>query len=233
METKFDKTEVIVLGTIHSQHKTTVGYGLSDLKTIVKTISPDVILAEIPPDRFKIAKQQFDESGSIQEPRVLQYPEFSDIVFPLQKELNYKFFPVSAWTEEMANARDAKLEEISKDPKRQKDWNLYLDAREETNRLFDRAAKGFDPVWIHSHEFDTIMNIELQIFDKLFNDDLGEGGWTNINEAHYKLIDEQLTIFQNQGKRILIMFGAGHKGWLINRLRTRDDILLVNLLDVL
>ena len=106
MKIESNKNKIIVLGTIHSQHRTTVGYGLSDLKAMISTINPDVILAEIPPDRFKIAKKQFDETGTIQEPRVLQYPEFSDVVFPLQKELNFQLFPVSAWTEKMANERD-------------------------------------------------------------------------------------------------------------------------------
>ncbi len=227
------KNELIVLGTIHSQHKTTVGYGLSDLEAIVKTLNPDVILAEIPADRFKIAKKEFETTGIIKEPRILQYPEFSHVVFPLQKELNFELFPVSAWTEKMADERDIKLKKISLNPKRQNDWDTYLDAREKTSKLFEKANKDFDPVWINSNEFDTIMNIELSVFDELFNIDLGAGGWTNINNAHYRLIDTQLNAFKNHGKRILIMFGAGHKGWLIKKLKTRTDIELKPLLSAL
>lgn len=147
--------------------------------------------------------------------------------------MNFQLFPVSAWTEEMANTRERKLTAISKDPNRQEDWYLYLDAREETSRLFEKANKGLNPVWVHSNEFDTIMNIELQVFDELFNDDLGAGGWTNINNAHYSLINNKLSSFKDSGKRILIMFGAGHKGWLKNKLKPRTDIKLVDLLDAL
>lgn len=230
---KNTKNEVIVLGTIHSQHLTNPDYGLKELKAIIKNVNPDIVLAEMPPERFKLAKTQFEETGKITESRILQYPEFSEVIFPLQKAINFQLFPVSAWTEKMANERERKLTEISQDPKRQDDWETYLDAREETGRLFDKENKGFNPVWIHSSEFDTILNIELAVLDELFNDDLGAGGWTNINEAHYRLIDDQLTFFQNKNKRILIMFGAGHKGWLIHKLKKRTDINVKMLIDIL
>ena len=228
-----NKNEVIVVGTIHSQHLTSGKYSLKVFSDIIKNLNPDIVLAEIPPDRFLIANEQFQTSGKIEEPRVLQYPEFSKVIFPLQKVLGFSLKPVSAWTEEMANARESKLEEIKTDVNKEKDWQTYMEARELSGKLFDNFIEEFDPVKIHSDDFDRILDIELQVFSNLFNDDLGKGGWENINEAHYKKIDFELNNITNQNKRVVLVFGSGHKGWLVKKLRLRTDINLKNLLDVI
>ena len=103
-----NKNEVIVVGTIHSQHLGSEKYSLKVFADIIKNLNPDVVLAEIPPDRFLIADEQFQRSGKIDEPRVLQYPEFSKVIFPLQKTLGFSLKPVSAWTEEMEEKIDWK-----------------------------------------------------------------------------------------------------------------------------
>ena len=226
-----NKNQVIVIGTIHSQHLQSKEYSLKVFSDIIENLKPDVVLAEIPPDRFAIANEQFQKSGKINEPRVLQYPEFSKVIFPLQKSMGFQLIPVSAWTEEMANAREDKLEEIKRDKNRSKDWQSYTQARQLSGELFEKYIQEFDPIKIHSEEFDQILNIELQVFSDLFNDDLGKGGWENINLAHYQLIDFELNKLKNQHKKILILFGSGHKGWLIKKLQTRTDIVLKNLLE--
>jgi hypothetical protein len=226
-----NKNQVIVIGTIHSQHLQSKEYSLKVFSDIIENLKPDVVLAEIPPDRFAIANEQFQKSGKINEPRVLQYPEFSKVIFPLQKSMGFQLIPVSAWTEEMANAREDKLEEIKRDKNRSKDWQSYTQARQLSGELFEKYIQEFDPIKIHSEEFDQILNIELQVFSDLFNDDLGKGGWENINLAHYQLIDFELNKLKNQNKKILILFGSGHKGWLIKKLQTRTDIVLKNLLE--
>ena len=224
-----NKNQVIVIGTIHSQHLQSKEYSLKVFSDIIENLKPDVVLAEIPPDRFAIANEQFQKSGKINEPRVLQYPEFSKVIFPLQKSMGFQLIPVSAWTEEMANAREDKLEEIKRDKNRSKDWQSYTQARQLSGELFEKYIQEFDPIKIHSEEFDQILNIELQVFSDLFNDDLGKGGWENINLAHYQLIDFELNKLKNQNKKILILFGSGHNGWLIKKLQTRTDIVSKNL----
>ena len=47
-----NKNQLIVIGTIHSQHLTSKKYSLKVFSDIIKNLNPDVILAEIPPDRF-------------------------------------------------------------------------------------------------------------------------------------------------------------------------------------
>jgi hypothetical protein len=63
----------------------------------------------------------------------------------------------------------------------------------------------------------------------LFNVELGLGGWENINIAHYWNIEKAIEKYRNQGKRFLIVYGAGHKGWFLRELRKRNDITLLEM----
>ena len=60
---------------------------------------------------------------------------------------------------------------------------------------------------------------------------IGPGGWTNVNVEHYRNVD--LTIRRHPGARILVTFGGGHKYWLLEQLRARDDIELLDLREFL
>ena len=60
----------------------------------------------------------------------------------------------------------------------------------------------------------------------LIPDDLGPGGWTHINTAHYALIATALDL--HRGQRILITFGAWHQHWFLDKLLERSDIELVD-----
>ncbi len=53
------KNEVLVLGTIHSGHLTDSVYNVEYLTKLIKQIKPDIILTEIPPDRFDEAMREF------------------------------------------------------------------------------------------------------------------------------------------------------------------------------
>ncbi|WP_282072614.1 hypothetical protein [Polaribacter atrinae] len=86
-----------------------------------------------------------------------------------------------------------------------------------------------DPYFIHTNTYDSISNIGLGAYNRLFNEELGLGGWDNINSAHYWNIEKILQKYKYQNKRILITYGAGHKAWFLKELRKRDDITLLEL----
>ena len=85
--------EVLVLGAIHSGHKTDSVYNTVYLDKLIREIKPDYILAEIPPDRMQEAMEGFKRDDSISEPRVMRFPEYVDVVFPLSKELDFEIIP--------------------------------------------------------------------------------------------------------------------------------------------
>lgn len=223
------KNEVLVLGTIHSGHLTEQEYNIEKLTQIIKEINPDIILTEIPPDRFKEAMEGFKRDDSISEPRVMRFPEYTDVIFPLSKTMNFEIIPTAGWTAPMASERNKKLRAISQDSTRINDWNLYTKANKLSDSIMAITGNKNDPYFIHTNTYDSIYNISLQVYNKLFNKELGLGGWDNINIAHYWNIEKALEKYRYQNKRILITYGAGHKGWFLKELRKRDDIMLLEL----
>lgn len=226
---KNTKNEVLVLGTIHSGHLTEDVYNIEKLTAIIQEINPDVILTEIPPNRFKAAMEGFKRDDSISEPRVMRFPEYTDVIFPLSKTMDFEIIPTAGWTAIMASERSKKLQAISKDSTRIDDWNEYTAANKLTDSLMNATGRRNDPAFIHTNTYDSIYNIRLSTYNKLFNEELGLGGWDNINIAHYWNIEKALQKYKYQGKRILITYGAGHKVWFLNELRKRDDITLLEL----
>lgn len=223
-----NKNEVLVLGTIHSGHRTQKAYDLDKLTKLIKEINPDIILTEIPPNRFDTAMEGFKKDDSISEPRVMRFPEYTDVIFPLSKTMNFKIIPTAGWTRTMALERQQKLKAISQDSTRILDWKAYTDANKLSDSLLEATGKQNDPYFIHTKEYDSLYNISLQVYNKLFNEELGLGGWDNINIAHYWNIEKALETHRYQNKRILITYGAGHKGWFLKELRKRDDIELLD-----
>lgn len=223
------KNEVLVLGAIHGGHLSDSVYNTSYLKKLIKEIKPDYILAEIPPDRFEEAIRGFRRDDSISEPRVRRFPEYVDVVFPLSKEMNFEIIPTAGWTLPMAQERSQKLRAIGKDSSRIADWKAYQEANKRSDSIYKATAKVNNPYFIHTHTYDSIQDISLQVYNKLFNVELGLGGWENINIAHYWNIEKALEKHRHQGKRMLIIYGAGHKGWFLRELRKRDDIELLEM----
>lgn len=219
--------EVLVLGTIHDGHLTDPIYTTAYLKGLIRQIDPDYILAEIPPDRFEKAMNGFKRDDSISEPRVMRFPEYTEVVFPLSKEMDFTIIPTAGWTKPMADERQAKLKAISVDSTRIEDWKAYQAANRKSDSLYRATGKFNDPYFIHTSTYDSIQDIALQPYNLLFNVELGLGGWENINIAHYWNIEKALEKYRYQGKRFLIIYGAGHKGWFLRQLRKRDDIVLL------
>ena len=218
------RTEVCVLGMIHGDHRTSATWGLADVEATLRALAPDAVLCEIPPDRQPVAAAEFAANGVIEEPRVSRFPEYTDVLFPLQAELGYAIVPCAAWTRPMADERSAKLER----------WR--------TVRPADTAAvdAGFalieerhaelggadDPRVIHTALYDEAVRAGTRPYDERFGADLGPGGWTQINAAHWALIEA--AIDARPGERLVITFGAWHKYWFLDRLRERGDVVLLD-----
>ncbi len=223
------QNEVLVLGAIHSGHKTDSVYNTAYLEKLIREIKPDFILAEIPPDRMQAAMDGFKKDDSISEPRVMRFPEYVDVVFPLTKEMDFEIIPTAGWTRPMAEERSAKLRAIRNDSTRTKDWQAYVTANQLSDSLYKATGKVNDPYFIHTDTYDEIQDVALQTYNRLFNVELGLGGWENINIAHYWNIEKALEKHRYKGKRFLVIYGAGHKGWFLRELRKRDDIKLLEM----
>lgn len=223
------KNEVLILGTIHSGHLTDSIYNTSYLNKLIREIKPDYILAEIPADRFEESMNGFKRDDSISEPRVMRFPEYTDVVYPLTKEMAFEIIPTAGWTKPMADERTEKLKAISIDSTRVADWKVYLEGNQLSDSVYKSTGKVDNPYFIHTHSYDSIQDLALQPYNRLFNVELGLGGWENINIAHYWNIEKALETHRYKGKRFLIIYGAGHKGWFLRQLKKRDDIELLEM----
>lgn len=222
------KNEVIVLGMIHSGHTASELYGLETLTNVIKNIQPDKILVEIPPGNYADAAHEFATADTITEYRVRVFPEYVDVVFPLSKSMDFEIIPTAGWSKKMALARRQKLKEISEDSARVEDWRTYEEAMSRADSAVRAGGAEDDPLWIHTDAYDEAVDLGFSVYNRLFNDELGPGGWDNINAAHYALIEEELDRSSYQGKRLLITYGSAHKGWFLRKLRERDDIVLLD-----
>jgi len=220
-------TEVVVMGMIHSGHRTSEIYGLDRVRAIVRAVRPDEILCEIPPDRLDTALEQYRTTGEITESRVRVFPEYVDAIIPMMEDAGFVLVPCAGWTHEMSDDRRAKLSE----------WRTTRpEESAEVEAAQDRAdaqlaAEGLDedPRTIHTERYDEIVRLGMEPYNRLFNDDLGPGGWDNINAAHFALISAAIDRNRGTGRRLLITFGAWHNSWFMDALRERDDIVLRNL----
>jgi len=222
-------TEVLVLGMIHSGHKTSESYGLDTITELVRAIDPDDICVEIPPDRWPTAKAQLDAGEPVTEPRTSVFPEYVSAIFPLMGEMGFTIVPTAGWTREMADARRAKLQEIENDPARAEQWAEHELAIHRMGADINELGAEDDPRVIHSSAYDDAIKRGYGgPYNTYFNDELGDGGWDNINAKHYGHIADHLDSVRGQGRRVLVTYGAAHKYWFLEQLRERDDVVLID-----
>ena len=219
-------TTVAVMGMIHSGHLTSQRYGLTQVGEMVRRFRPDVVCAEIAPDRWERIWSDYTERGVIEDPRVLRFPEYFGAMLALSAELGFEIVPCAGWTKEMSDLREVRIKAFETQP-------AYLAARAEyaarlaavRSRYREPLADIDDPRVIHSRAYDERQREVLELYDHYQNDLIGPGGWTTINRAHLRLIDR--TIRAHRGQRVLVTFGAGHRYRILDALRLRRDVLLV------
>jgi hypothetical protein len=215
-------TKVTVLGLLHSVHRTSERFSLDVLRAAVRRISPDVVLTEIPPDRIDAARDGFRTTGKITEPRTRVFPEYTDVLFPLTRDMDFTIVGTSGWTQELADERAAALKRIERDPARAPQWAEHRAAQSALNRAL--AGRSDDPRFIHTRAYDVLIQRAQTPYQIYFDPDLGPGGWTRINAAHTGLIDAALDRLRGRGLNVLITFGGWHKYMIERALLLRSDV---------
>lgn len=215
-------TKLTVMGVIHGRHRDSRAFSLDVLRDAVRRAEPDVILTEIPPDRIDEAKRGFAETGEVTEERTRVFPEYTDVVFPLSTEMDFTMVGTAGWTRKLADDRTAALKAIENNPARASQWAEHRAARSEYSRALD--GRGDDPLFIHTPEYDVLVQRAQTPYQIYFDPDLGPGGWTRINAAHTGLINAALDTISGQGLRALVMFGAWHKYMIERSLLPRGDV---------
>lgn len=225
-------TQVAVLGMIHGSHKKSQLWGLKQVEQTIRKFKPDVILCEIPPDRWDRIWSDYSERKVFEDMRIRPFPEYTGVMLPLKLELGFEVEPCAAWNREMNLQRRMRMRQFRNDRTKQEDYARYeVEVAAINKKLEESPIVADDPFVIHSDLYDQRTKEELGPYDRYMNDYIGAGGWTNINQAHYDLIAK--AIDAHPGKRLLITFGAGHKYWFLEQLRQRKDIKLLDIVPYL
>ena len=172
-------SEVVVLGMIHDGHTTSEVFSIEVVRDLVREIGPDYWLTEIPPNRWDRAWAEYQASGIVEEPRTRLFPEYMEGLFPLTRELDFQVIPTAGWTQPMSDFRAAYLDAYSRDPARAEAWAEYQAAAAASAEAL-AAGAGDDPRWIHTDAYDEAYDIRMQVYARLFDADLGPGGWDAI-----------------------------------------------------
>ncbi|MEP2101442.1 MAG: hypothetical protein ABJP02_02310 [Parasphingorhabdus sp.] len=225
-----DANIVTIVGAIHGQHRRSEAYSLAVLRAAIIKFDPDIVMVELPPERFTKASANYTKFGEVRESRADDFPELIDVVFPLRQKLGFEMIPVAAWTQKIADDRRMALRQLQNDPERIKDWSAYQAAIITYNKAV--SGRSDNPSFIHSRSYDGAVKARQEVYEKLFGDDLGPGGWQNINAAHYQKVAAALDDLKGQQKRILVLYGAWHKYWFLEQLETRSDIQLIDAADL-
>ena len=222
-------TEVLVLGMIHSGHRTSRRYSLDVVRRLIQTYNPDDICVEIPPNRFAAAQREWRATHTITEPRVKVFPEYVDVLFPLSDEMDFTIIPTAGWTAEMNDYRNAALRAIEHDPARAGQWKAYQRSLARMGAELEAIDGRDNPRVVNSAVYDRAVERAYGgPYNTYFNDDLDDGGWDHINAKHWALIARHLDAIRGQGRRVLITYGAGHKYWFLKRLAERDDVRVLD-----
>ncbi|MEL6528700.1 MAG: hypothetical protein AAGK01_01250 [Pseudomonadota bacterium] len=215
-------TKVTTLGVLHRTHRTSSAFSLNVLRESVRRLEPDIILTEIPPDRMTEAKRGFAETGELTEPRARVFPEYTDVVFPLSREMDFEMLGTAGWTQQIADGRTTALKAIENDPERASQWAEHRAARAAYSDAV--RGRGDDPRFIHTPEYDVLVQNAQTPYQIYFDRDLGAGGWTKINASHTDLINAALDSISGQGLNALVMFGSWHKYMIERSLAFRGDM---------
>lgn len=217
-------SRVYVMGMIHGEHRASQRYGVDVIREAIVRIEPDYVLCEIPPDRLAPTLAGYERTGIIADPRIRVFPEYTEVLIPLARDMDFKIIPCSAWTQEMADARREKLSRWRTD--RPEATERSTMAMRETAAAIDREGGADDPAFIHTDRYDELVRVGMEPYSRLFGPDLGASGWEQINAAHWSLIEAALDAHAGEGATFLVMFGAWHKHWILDRLVERADVTI-------
>lgn len=221
---RFVPNDVVVIGTPHAEYLSSGGDDFRDLDAVLRALEAEVVLCQIPPERFLEAWQQFTLTGRVADPHVRRFPEYEKVLFPLAQEGRFILVPCSGWMAETIAHRDAQLEQWrTTRPADTREVERGLGRAE--NRLLLEGLR-FDSMRVHTPLFDDIVREGLTPYERLFDRDLGPGGWAEINEAHFVLISTTLDDLAGRGLRVAVVFGAEHKYRLRELLRRQKRIQL-------
>ena len=207
------KTEVLVVGTIHQLHSKDTNYTFQDVVNILNTYNPDVVCVEIRPQEFR---------------KELYLPEMTlATIWAVANDKNV--YPIDWWQNDTRHLQDS----LMKLPE-------YIQKEKEVDSIAatDSILTGFEKKYGTWQEqilmgYDFWNGKEYNDYTmenyRLWTDAFGESPVTLFyktrNDSMMALI--QNVIRENPGKKIIVLTGSEHKHYFDNSLKNNPDVSLI------
>lgn len=211
---------VIVLGTVDIGSDIAPEY-IDSLYKIVCEIKPDVLCAELSPEQL---------AGAVS---TESKPEYQQAILPAARELGIRIIPLEPHLsigEKSEEAKSKLIKRIMDDPCDRMKWEMWSQLEVSSVEGLKELIKFPETIQnIQAHEFDVIHFRPWYAALETHFPDFAEL-WGSWNHHFLSVIEQTITCCSNG--RILITVGLAHKYWLFDRLRTRCDIDLHNLVSL-
>jgi hypothetical protein len=212
-------TEMLVLGTIHSNHAKNAHYTYEDIVHILQSYQPDAICVEIRPQEFR--KESY-----------LKEMELAAI-YGLANNLDV--YPIDWWTgnerekmEEYMKAEDYKIKKVIADSMLQA--SPIIQAFEEENGELKDYIHLKDYSWWNGKEFNDYTLEKYRISMGVFGDHCINLYYRTRNDSMMSRIAQ--AIENHPGERIIVLTGAEHKHYFDRELRNQNGVVVHELKDI-
>ncbi|WP_029038346.1 hypothetical protein [Salinimicrobium xinjiangense] len=219
-----EKTQVLVLPTIHGAHETNENYTYGDLLELVKAYDPDVIGVEIRPEDFDM------ESDSL------------DLFYPLEMIMVRDSFPgmvrgIDYYSESTKNMRVSRemfsdttsemyrIKRIMQDMRLDSAFVAKYEATDlpKIQEKQREIALTYSAEELLKGEYDSITGRQYKIEDSLFNNSLYAAYPVFNNQRDLQITLKALELVEEYpGNKILILVGANHRNRLMDSLEKRE-----------
>lgn len=217
-----NKTEVLVVGTIHANHANNPNYTFKDIVNILGTYRPDVICVEIPPSYFRKRSYLYEMMiASIYgfENHKKVYP--IDWWSKVNKEEQKKYFK----TDEYKRSEERIKEMVEADTIMQNFKSKYGSWSD----IWKENKKGYD--FFNGKECNDFVNQMYSISMAVYGDSFMNLHYESRNSKMLELIDR--AIVENTGKRVIIFTGCEHKHYFDKALSMRTNIKVIDFATIL
>jgi hypothetical protein len=224
-----ERTRVFVLGTLHDGHLDSELWGLEQLRATIRRINPDVVCVELADDNLLAALETWSTRKVIEDERVLKFPEYVQVVFPLMDEMGFQIESGALWHAMLDIMRRGKIADFNTLDQFAEQRAAYQAAKAWTKEWLAAQDQGAadDPFYIHSADFDLRAKARAGAYDYYLNEWIGRPtGWTYVHDEHYEKIME--SVRKHPGETVLVLFGANHIYWFHELLRWNPDIDFVD-----
>lgn len=228
-----NSTDVMVLSTIHGAHAINPNYSYDDLFKIINKYEPDLIGIEIRPEDMN-QDTAYLKNFYPQEIRMIKdsFPKITRGLDFYGKEVQGKLIPIDAFKDTLSELGQY----VQMERKLGKD-SIFLGKKIEVG-LFDmqqmqkKMALEFSAEEFMNGNYDSITKRYYQVLDSLLYGTEYQQLTEFNRRRDIEITKNALTLIQNNPeKKILILVGANHRGRMVDSLKSRKNINLIEKLN--